>query len=188
MANDPRRRAAIVAATLAAGGVAAGVVVTRRGNDPPRDPVVPLELTRMHRGGTGQPLLLLHGIGAIWRAWSPVLPYLEPYHDVIVPTLHGHAGGPALGSEVAPSVEALVDGIESGLDRMGLQKVHVAGNSLGGWVGIELARRGRAQSLVLLSPAGAWRSARRIKVQSVGVRYSLGALARYSSRAEAIAE
>src|SRR6201993_1282678 len=188
MANYSRRRAAIVAATLAVGGVAAAVVVARRGTDPPRDPVVPLELTRMHRGGTGQPLLLLHGIGAIWRAWSPVLPYLEPYHDVIVPTLHGHAGGPALESEIAPSVEALVDGIEAELDRMGLEKVHVAGNSLGGWIGIELARRGRAQSLVLLSPAGAWRSARRIKVQSVGVRYSLGALARYSSRAEAIAE
>ena len=93
-----------------------------------------------------------------WRAWSPVLPYLEPYHDVIVPTLHGHAGGPALGSEVAPSVGALVDGIEAELDRMGFEKVHIVGNSLGGWIGIELARRGRAQSLVLLSPAGSWRS------------------------------
>src|ERR1700756_2187446 len=188
MANDPRRRAAIVAATLAAGGVAAGVVVTRRGNDPPRDPVVPLELTRMHRGGTGQPLLLLHGIGAIWRAWSPVLPYLEPHHDVIVPTLHGHAGGPQLDSEVAPSVQALADGIEAELDRLGLQKVHIAGNSLGGWIGIELARRGRAQSLVLLSPAGAWRSPRRFRMTSHGVRFSFGALARYSHRAEAIAE
>lgn len=188
MANDPRRRAAILAATLAAGGVAAAVVVARRGTDPPRDAVVPLELTRMHRGGTGQPLLLLHGIGAIWRAWSPVLPYLEPYHDVIVPTLHGHAGGPALDSEVAPSVEALVDGIEAELDRMGFEKVHIAGNSLGGWIGIELARRGRAQSLVLLSPAGSWRSARRIKWTSAGVRYSLRGLARYSARADAIAK
>src|ERR1700757_1375434 len=153
MANYSRRRAAIVAATLAVGGVAAAVVVARRGTDPPRDAVVPLELTPVHRGGTGPPLLLLHGIGAIWRAWSPVLPYLEPYHEVIVPTLHGHAGGPALDSEIAPSVEALVDGIEAELDRMGLEKVHVAGNSLGGWIGIELARRGRGQSLVLPSPA-----------------------------------
>jgi pimeloyl-ACP methyl ester carboxylesterase len=188
MANDPRRRAAIVAATLAAGGVAAAVVVARRGTDPPRDAVVPLELTRMHRGGTGQPLLLLHGIGAIWRAWSPVLPYLEPYHDVIVPTLHGHAGGPALGSEVAPSVQALADGIEEELNHLGLEKVHIAGNSLGGWIGIELARRGRARSLVLLSPAGAWRSPRRIRMTTHGVRFSLGALARYSHRADAIAK
>jgi pimeloyl-ACP methyl ester carboxylesterase len=188
MANKSRRRAITVATALLAGSVVAGVVYARRRSDRPRTEVHSLELTPVHHGGTGSPLLLLHGIGAIWRAWSPVLPYLEPYHEVIVPTLHGHAGGPALDSEVAPSVEALVDGIEAELDRMGLEKVHVAGNSLGGWIGIELARRGRAQSLVLLSPAGAWRSARRIKVQSVGVRYSLGALARYSSRAEAIAE
>src|ERR1700722_11909052 len=188
MANKSRRRAITAAPALLAGSVVATVVYARRDSDTPRKVVSPLELTAVHHGGTGPPLLLLHGIGAIWRAWSPVLPYLEPYHEVIVPTLHGHAGGPALDSEVVPSVEALVDGIEAELDRMGLEKVHIAGNSLGGWIGIELARRGRAQSLVLLSPAGAWRSARRIKVQSVGVRYSLSALARYSSRAEAIAE
>jgi pimeloyl-ACP methyl ester carboxylesterase len=189
MANNPRRRAATLAATLAAGGaVAAAVAVARRDPKPPRAAIPPLELTPIHRGGTGQPLLLLHGIGAIWRAWSPVLPYLEPHHELIVPTLHGHGGGPPLDLEVAPSVQALADGIEQQLDRLGLQKVHIAGNSLGGWIGIELARRGRARSLVLLSPAGAWRSPRRIKVTSAGVRFSLGALARYSHRADAIVE
>ncbi|HXL61103.1 MAG TPA: alpha/beta hydrolase, partial [Mycobacterium sp.] len=100
---------------LLAGSVVAAVVYARRRSDRPRTEVRPLELTPVHHGGTGSPLLLLHGIGAIWRAWSPVLPYLEPYHEVIVPTLHGHAGGPALDSEVAPSVEALVDGIEAEL-------------------------------------------------------------------------
>src|ERR1700732_5129614 len=188
MANNARRRATTVATMLLAGSVVAAVVYARRRSDRPRTEVRPLALTPVHHGETGPPLLLLHGIGAIWRAWSPVLPYLEPYHEVIVPTLHGHAGGPPLNSEVVPSVEALVDGIEAELDRMGLEKVHIAGNSLGGWIGIELARRGRAQSLVLLSPAGAWRSARRLKGASVGGRYALNALARYSSRAEAIAE
>jgi pimeloyl-ACP methyl ester carboxylesterase len=189
MANNTRRRAAIVAAALlATGAAAAAVAVARRTPEGPRAVAPPLELTPVHRGGTGPPLLLLHGIGAIWRAWSPVLPYLEPHHDVIAPTLYGHAGGPALDSEVVPSVEALVDGVEAELDRLGLQKVHIAGNSLGGWIGIELARRGRAQSLVLLSPAGAWGSPRRMKWTSVGVRFSLDVLSRNSSRAEAIAE
>jgi pimeloyl-ACP methyl ester carboxylesterase len=189
MANNRRRWTTTAAAALLAGGAVA-VATTRARRDPHEPPSVmpPLELTPVHRGGAGQPLLLLHGIGAIWRAWSPVLPYLEPHHDVIVPTLHGHAGGPDLDPEVEPSVEALADGIESELDRLGLQKVHIAGNSLGGWIGIELARRGRAQSLVLLSPAGAWRSHRRIRITSHGVRHSLGALARYSHRAEAMAE
>src|SRR6516164_8861793 len=182
------RQATTIAAGLLAGGAVAAAIYARRHTGGPRAGIPPLESTPVHRGGSGKPLLLLHGIGAIWRAWSPVLPYLEPHHDVIVPTLHGHAGGPALDSEAIPSVEALVDGIEAELDRLGLDKVHIAGNSLGGWIGIELARRGRARSLVLLSPAGAWRSPHRIKMQSVGVRFSLGALGRYSHRAEAIAE
>jgi len=178
----------VAVAVVAGSAVAAVTTRARRKADSPSATVSGLELTPSHRGGSGQPLLLLHGIGAIWRAWSPVLPYLEPHHEVIVPTLHGHAGGPDLDPEVAPSVQALADGIEEELDRLGLKKVHIAGNSLGGWIGIELARRGRAQSLVLLSPAGAWRSPRRIRMTSRGVRFSLGALARYSHRAEAIAE
>jgi len=188
MANRTRRRATTAATALLAGSaVAAAVSHARRKPSPLRAVVAPLELTPVYRGGTGEPLLLLHGIGAIWRAWSPVLPHLEPYHDVIVPTLHGHAGGPPLDPRDPPSVAALVDGIEAELDRLGLQKVHIAGNSLGGWIGIELARRGRAKSLVLFSPAGSWRSSRRLKVTAVGVRLSLGVMARYSSRADAIA-
>src|ERR1700737_4156573 len=187
MAHSSRRKAALAATLVAGGAVAAVVVVARRDPHPPRVVIPPLELTPGHRGGTGQPLLLLHGIGAIWRAWSPVLPYLEPHHELIVPTLHGHAGGPPLDSEIAPSVQALVDGIEEELDRLGLQKVHIAGNSLGGWIGIELARRGRALSLVLFSPPGAWRSQRDIEMRAIGVRYSLGALGHYATRADALA-
>jgi pimeloyl-ACP methyl ester carboxylesterase len=187
--NKSRRAAAIAATALLTGSaVAARASLIRRNPRRPHATVSALDLTPSYRAGTGTPLLLLHGIGAIWRAWSPVLPFLEPHHEVIVPTLHGHAGGPPLDSGVAPSVQALVDGIEEELDRLGLAKVHIAGNSLGGWIGIELARRGRAQSLVLLSPAGAWRSPRRLKMTAHGIRFSFGALARNSSRAEAIAE
>lgn len=190
MAHNPHRRSTTVTAALLAGGaVAAAAALARRKPERPDGAAAPpLELTPSYRAGTGTPLLLLHGIGGIWRVWSPVLPYLEPHHDVIVPTLHGHAGGPALDSEVAPSVQALVDGIEQELDRLGLATVHIAGNSLGGWIGIELARRGRARSLVLLSPAGAWLSPLRLRATARGVRFALAALARYSSRAEKIAE
>ena len=111
MADNPRRRATTVAAAVLAGGaVVAGATLVRRKADGPHAAVSGLELTASHRAGAGTPLLLLHGIGAIWRAWSPILPYLEPHHEVIVPTLHGHAGGPPLDSQVAPSVQALVDG------------------------------------------------------------------------------
>jgi pimeloyl-ACP methyl ester carboxylesterase len=188
MANNPRPRATTIAtAVLAGSALAAAAALARREFRGKRAVFPVLELTPIHRAGAGTPLLLLHGISGIWRVWSPVLPYLEPHHDVIVPTLHGHAGGPDLDPEVAPSVQALADGIEEELDRMGLRQVHIAGNSLGGWIGIELARRGRARSLVLFSPPGAWRSQRSIELRAAGVRHSVAALGRYSSRADAMA-
>jgi pimeloyl-ACP methyl ester carboxylesterase len=187
--TDNRRRRTTTAATalLAGSAVAAAATLALRERNRTRAVFPVLDLTPSHRAGTGTPLLLLHGLGMIWRAWSPVLPYLEPHHDVIVPTLAGHGGGPPLDSEVAPSIQALTDVIEDELDRLGLQQVHIAGNSLGGRIGIELARRGRARSLVLFSPAGAWRSQRSIELRATGVRLSLGALGRYASRADAIA-
>src|SRR6201996_1539519 len=113
MAHNPRRRSTTVATVfVAGGGVAAGAALARRNSDRPHAAVSALELTPSHRAGTGTPLLLLHGIGAIWRVWSPVLPYLEPHHDVIVPTLAGHGGGPPLDPQGAPSVHALADALE----------------------------------------------------------------------------
>jgi pimeloyl-ACP methyl ester carboxylesterase len=188
MTNNRRRWTTTAATALLAGSaVAAAATLARRKRNRTRAVLPVLELTPSHRAGTGTPLLLLHGIGAIWRVWSPVLPYLEPHHDVIVPTLAGHGGGPPLDPQTAPSIQALTDGVEDELDRLGLQQVHIAGNSLGGRIGIELARRGRARSLVLFSPPGAWRSQRSIELRATGVRLSLGALGRYASRADAIA-
>jgi pimeloyl-ACP methyl ester carboxylesterase len=188
MASNPRRRTTTVATALLAGSAAAAAaVLARRRADKARAVVPPLELTPGHRAGTGTPLLLLHGVGAIWRAWSPVVPYLESHHDVIVPTLAGHGGGPPLDPLVAPSVQALVDALEDELDKLGMEKVHIAGNSLGGWLGMELARRGRARSLVLFSPAGAWHSQRRIELRASAIRLSVGALGRCAPRADAIA-
>lgn len=172
---------------LTAGAVASAVVLVSCAAVRPRAPVQHLELTPSHRGGKGSPLLLLHGISATWRAWSPVMPLLEPHHDVIVPTLPGHGGGPPLDAQTTPSVEALADGIEEVLDRMGLPAVHIAGNSLGGWVGIELARRGRASSLVLFSPVGAWRSQRNIELRAIAVGLLVGSIRRFATFADTIA-
>lgn len=185
MTKNGRRRTTTVATALLAGSAAAAVA-TRTRRRRPRALLPELELTPIHRAGTGTPLLLLHGITAIWRAWSPILPHLEPHHDVIVPTLAGHGGGPLLDPQVAPTLQALTDVIEAELDRLGLAKVHIAGNSLGGWIGIELARRGRADSLVLFSPAGAWRSQRSIELRAAWIRLSFDALSRYASRADAM--
>lgn len=116
--------------------------------------------TPHHRGGTGEPLVLLHGLTGSWRVWRPLLPLLEEHHDVFAPTLPGHAGGARLPDGFQMSMTAFVDLVEAQLDEAGIDTAHIAGNSLGGWTALELGRRGRARSVVALSPAGAWASPR----------------------------
>jgi pimeloyl-ACP methyl ester carboxylesterase len=101
------------------------------------------------------------------RVWDPLRTRLAAHHDVVVHTLLGHRGGaPARSRPVL--VGDLVDDVESMLDAAGIGRLHVAGNSLGGWVAIELARRGRALSVCALSPAGSWHAG--TDEQAVGVR------------------
>ena len=109
--------------------------------------------TPEHRGGAGSPLVLLHGFLDTWRVWELVLPALERSRDVLAPTLAGHAGGPPL---PRVSADAVVDAVEAAMDAAGFDTAHVAGNSLGGHVALQLAARGRAHSVVAFAPAGGW--------------------------------
>jgi pimeloyl-ACP methyl ester carboxylesterase len=107
-----------------------------------------------HRGGAGPPLVLIHGLGSTWRAFRPVIPLLEGRFDVLAPDMPGFGRSPALREGVRPTPEALAGAVAAEMDRAGFERAHLAGNSLGGWVAAELARRGRARSAVLLSPVG----------------------------------
>jgi pimeloyl-ACP methyl ester carboxylesterase len=109
-----------------------------------------------HRGGEGEPLLLLHGFALCADAWSRVVPALERKHDVVAVTFPGHMGGERLPPGFAHSIKASADLAEAELVAGGFDKVHIVGNSLGGWLAIELARRGRALSVVAISPGGGW--------------------------------
>jgi pimeloyl-ACP methyl ester carboxylesterase len=113
------------------------------------------------RGGSGEPLVLIHGYGNTWRVWEPVLPALTERHDLLAPTLCGHFEGEPLADGVEASVAALTDGVERAMDAAGFETAHVCGSSLGGWIGLDLARRGRVRSLVCLAPAGGWESGSR---------------------------
>ncbi|WP_406236868.1 alpha/beta fold hydrolase [Nocardia sp. NBC_01009] len=106
-----------------------------------------------YRGGSGAPLVLLHGGTSSWRCWESLLPTLIDKHDVLAPNLPGHAGRP---SSQPLAIGGLADAVETVMDEAGFDTAHIAGNSLGGWVAMELARRGRARSVVALSPAGGW--------------------------------
>jgi pimeloyl-ACP methyl ester carboxylesterase len=112
-----------------------------------------------YRAGSGEPLVLVHGFTATWRCWLPVLAELVPRFDVFAPTLHGHDGGPAMpDGKPAHSLGHAADHLELLLDAQGIETAHFAGNSMGGALSLELAKRGRARSVVAISPGGGWRA------------------------------
>jgi pimeloyl-ACP methyl ester carboxylesterase len=109
------------------------------------------------RTGTGgEPLVLLHPLGGDRRVWRPVLEHLERSRDVIAVDLPGFGDSPALADEQDPlALAAAVSGL---LHDLGLDagRAHLAGNSLGGWVALEVALAGDAASVTAIAPAGLW--------------------------------
>lgn len=103
-----------------------------------------------------EPLLLIHGFTDTAATWTPVIPLLEAQHELLVPTLTGHRGGPPLPGDMPHPIAAMADGLERVLDDAGHEKAHLVGNSLGGWLAFELAQRGRGLDVVALSPAFGW--------------------------------
>jgi pimeloyl-ACP methyl ester carboxylesterase len=110
--------------------------------------------TPSFHGGSGPPLVCLHGFTDTWRTWELVLPMLEVRHEVLAPTLLAHAGGPPLEGEMTD--ELIADAVEAAMDEAGFETAHIVGNSLGGYIALQLAERGRAESVVALAPAGGW--------------------------------
>jgi pimeloyl-ACP methyl ester carboxylesterase len=103
-----------------------------------------------------EPLLLIHGFTDTGATWTPVIPLLEPHHELLVPTVLGHRGGAPVPPDLSDPLGAMADDLEQLLDRAGHEKVHIVGNSMGGWLAFELAHRGRALDVVALSPAFGW--------------------------------
>ena len=83
-----------------------------------------------------------------------MLPLLERRFDVLAVDLPGFGRSEPLPPAVDSTPEALGDAVEDELGRAGFDRAHIAGNSLGGWIALELARRGRAETVTAISPAG----------------------------------
>jgi pimeloyl-ACP methyl ester carboxylesterase len=128
---------------------------------------MPLAYTRL---GRGQPLLLLHGIGLSRDSWQPVLPDLIEHFDVLAVDLPGFGASPPLPDNIAPSPARLANAVAGLLRELDIEQPHVVGNSLGGWVALELAHIHPIASITLLSPAGFWRKARTPRYCRVSLR------------------
>lgn len=112
--------------------------------------VAPLAFTR---AGSGEPLVLIHALGADRRMWDPVMETLALERDVIAFDLPGFGGS----RSVSPSRPIdLAAAVASSLAALGVSRPAAAGVSLGGWVALELALAGEASSVVAIAPAGLW--------------------------------
>jgi len=109
------------------------------------------------RHGSGEPLVLLHGVTHRRQAWYPVLDELAEQREVILVDLPGHGQSPPFVLDGLSVRDALRRDFEGFLDDLGLDRPHIAGNSLGGLVALHAAVNGRARSVTALSPAGFWR-------------------------------
>ncbi|MFB8086633.1 alpha/beta fold hydrolase [Streptomyces sp. col6] len=114
------------------------------------------------RSGSGEPLLLLHGIGHHRQAWDPVIPILAVERDVIAVDLPGFGVSPALPEDVPYNLTTVAPLLAGFCEAIGVDRPHVAGNSLGGLLALELGRTGAVRSVTALSPAGFWTERERV--------------------------
>ncbi|MDT3395070.1 alpha/beta fold hydrolase [Streptomyces sp. B1866] len=110
------------------------------------------------RIGTGEPLLLLHGIAHRRQAWQPVVDRLAEHRELILVDLPGHGESPSLKPWRRNPSEAIREELLAFIDEQGLDRPHVAGNSIGARFALELAEAGAVRSCTLLSPGGFWYS------------------------------
>jgi len=116
--------------------------------------------TRIMRGGSGAPLLFLHGANGAAH-WLPFMEALSERYDVIVPE------HPGFGASDMPdwldNIGDLAFFYLDVIDHFGLDRVNVVGQSIGGWVAAEMATRNDSKlaSLILVAAAG---------IRIVGVR------------------
>jgi pimeloyl-ACP methyl ester carboxylesterase len=108
------------------------------------------------RRGTGEPLVLLHPLGGDRGVWAPVFERLACERDVIAVDMPGFGESAALPDGDPATPAALADAVAGLMADLGVERPHVAGNSLGGWVALELALRRGARSVTAIAPAGLW--------------------------------
>ncbi|WP_067533170.1 alpha/beta fold hydrolase [Nocardia crassostreae] len=114
------------------------------------------------RAGSGEPLVLVHGVGSRWQVWEPIVGLLAESFDVIAVDLPGFGGSRPLPTT---TVSTLADALVEFLAAEGIERPHLGGNSMGGGIALDLAARGLARSVTAYSPIGFWDRAGRIWCQ-----------------------
>ncbi len=119
------------------------------------------------RTGTGEPVLLLHGITHRRQGWDHIVPLIAHEREAIAVDLPGHGDSPDLPDDYRGDIGPLSDAIEAFCATEGLDRPHVVGNSLGGLIALDLAARGSVRSAVAISPVGFWSTPERVYARGV---------------------
>ncbi|MEO6606398.1 MAG: alpha/beta hydrolase [Aeromicrobium sp.] len=114
------------------------------------------------RKGSGEPLVLIHGIGHRRQAWNPVFERLAESYDVIAVDLSGFGTSGPYPADKPYTMENACDHFAAQFAVWGIERPHVVGNSMGGAIALELAARDLVASVTALSPAGFFRGLDRI--------------------------
>ncbi|MGW5111738.1 alpha/beta fold hydrolase [Nocardia sp. NPDC004123] len=115
-----------------------------------------------HRTGSGDPLVLVHGVGSRWQVWEPIIGALAESFDVIAVDLPGFGDSAPIEHT---TVSTLADALVEFLAAEGIENPHLAGNSMGGGIALDLAARGLARSVTAYSPIAFWDTAGRVWCQ-----------------------
>jgi pimeloyl-ACP methyl ester carboxylesterase len=114
------------------------------------------------RSGSGEPLVLIHGVGHRRQAWNPVVDLLARSYEVYAIDLAGFGESPGLPDGMTYSMDNACQNLADNFANWGIENPHVVGNSLGGALALELAARGQVRSVTALSPAGFFRGPDRL--------------------------
>ena len=154
----------LVGAAACAAVVAAPAVVSLPGRDAPPDHTtsdVDLKAMMLHGDrvayrdeGTGEVLLLVHGMGGSSNTWSGVIPLLAKKYRVIAPDLLGHGASDKPRGDYSVGAFAVL--LRDLLDALGVARVTVVGHSLGGGIAMQFAHQHRqyCERMVLISSGG----------------------------------
>lgn len=138
-------------------GTAKFVVSLERKGADLREKTVEIPGFKIHylEGGSGEPLLMIHGFGANKDNWTRIARYLTPHYRVIAPDLPGF-GESSKPADAGYRYDDQLPRIQAFAEALGLKRYHVAGNSMGGYFAAGLAQRypESVASAWLLAPGG----------------------------------
>jgi pimeloyl-ACP methyl ester carboxylesterase len=103
-------------------------------------------------------LVLVHGLGSAGNIWNSLIPKLTPHFSVFAVDLPGH-GDASITADEKVDPKSLAHAIVEEVSKShNISEMHVAGNSLGGWIALEMGAVApdKVKSITALAPAGLW--------------------------------